>query len=84
MNIFEKIIFIADYIEKERTHIQCVRAREYFYSNIQKADNKIEILDKTILMSLENTLSFLQSKGLRVNPLTDRARIFLLAEYALQ
>lgn len=84
MNIFDKIIFIADYIEETRTHAQCIKAREYFYSNIEKAGDKMEILDRTILMSLQSTLNFLESKGLKVNPLTNKARIFLLAEYALQ
>lgn len=84
MNIFEKIIFIADYIEKGRTHTECIQTREFFYKNIYKAENKMEILDKAILMSFQNTLSFIQSKGLKVNPLTHIARLFLLAEYALQ
>ena len=84
MNIFEKIIFIADYIEEERTHSQCKEAREYFYSSIDKTDNKMEILDKTIIISLKNTLSFLESKGLSINPMTNKAYLYLLAEYALQ
>ena len=84
MNIFEKIIFIADYIEETRTHSQCVRAREYFYSHANSSDNLIKTLDMTIIMSLDSTLSYLESIGADIDPETIKARNFLLAEYALQ
>ena len=84
MNIFDKIIFIADYIEKTRTHESCVKAREYFYSDAKVSDNLIKTLDMTIIMSLDSTLSYLEKSGADTDPETIKARNFLLAEYALQ
>ena len=59
MNIFEKIIFIADYIEPTRTHISCQNARNYFYENIKTDSDVLFVLNKTILMSIDSTLRFL-------------------------
>ena len=84
MNLFEKIIFIADYIEETRTQKVCIKAREYFYSSIKNSNNPIKALDMTIIMSLDSTLSYLESKGLVIDSQTIKARNFLLAEYALQ
>lgn len=84
MNIFEKIIFIADYIEETRTHPQCIKAREYFYSEAAKSDNPLKTLDMTIIMSLDSTLCYLEGIGAKIDSDTIKARNFLLAEYALQ
>lgn len=84
MNIFEKIIFIADYIEETRTHESCLKAREHFYTGVAKNKDLIKTLDMTIMMSLDSTLSFLESKGSVIDSQTIEARNFLLAEYALQ
>ena len=84
MNIFEKIIFIADYIEETRTHSQCVKAREYFYSNAECSSDLMKVLDMTIIMSLDSTLSYLEELGAEIDSDTIKARNFLLAEYALQ
>ncbi|MBQ7399638.1 MAG: bis(5'-nucleosyl)-tetraphosphatase (symmetrical) YqeK [Clostridia bacterium] len=84
MNIFEKIIFIADYIEETRTHESCIKAREYFYSNAELGADLLKTLDMTIIMSLDSTLSYLESEKKPIDSQTIRARNFLLAEYALQ
>ncbi len=84
MNIFEKIIFIADYIEETRTHESCLKAREYFYSHAGKDMDLIKALDMTIIMSLDATISYLESTNSGIDSETIKARDFLLAEYALQ
>lgn len=84
MNIFDKIIFIADFIEETRTHESCVFARNFFHQNIIKNDDKIKTLDMTIIMSLDSTLSYLLKQGEVIDLETIKARNFLLAEYALQ
>ena len=84
MNLFEKIIFTADYIEETRTHACCKEAREYFYSSIQEGQNPLTALDMTIIMSLESTLSYLEENGADIDSETIKARNFLLAEYTLQ
>jgi len=84
MNIFDKIIFIADYIEETRTHTSCKAAREFFYSSLSKENNKLKLLDKTIMLSLDATLSYLTETGSYIDSETIKARNFLLAEYTLQ
>ncbi len=84
MNIFEKIIFIADYIEKSREVSSCIQTRKYFWENIEKEQNKSEILDKAILLSLEFTIEHLNEKGAKIDNDSIEARDFLLAEYALR
>lgn len=83
MNVFDKIIFIADYIEETRTHKSCKEARAFFYDSLSKESDIIKILDMTILMSLDATLSYLEESGSYIDSQTIKARDFLLAEYAL-
>lgn len=84
MNLFDKIIFIADYIEKTRTHESCITARKYFYESIENGLHAVDVLNKTIIMSIDFTLSFLIKKEVVIDSETIKARNFLLAEYALQ
>lgn len=82
MNIFDKIIFIADYIEETRTHTSCVEARNFFYDNINNTDNKISVLNKTILKSIDATLRYLIDRGSTIDVETINARNFILKELA--
>lgn len=84
MNIIDKIIFIADYIEETRTHSSCLEAREFFYSSVKDGKDILKTLDMTILMSLDATLSYLERTNSHIDSQTIKARNFLLAEYALQ
>lgn len=77
MNIFEKIIFIADYIEPTRTQKPCIKARNYFYENINN-EKKSLLLDKTVLMSLDATISFLLESQKCIDVETVNARNFIL------
>lgn len=83
MNLFDKIIFIADYIEETRTHESCIKARKFFYESIENGMSAVDALNKTIIMSIDATLSFLIKKGVVIDSETIKARNFLLAEYAL-
>ena len=82
--IFDKIIFIADYIEATRTHESCITTRKFFYEGIKNGMHPIDALNKTIIMSIDSTLSFLIKKEVVIDSETIKARNFLLAEYALQ
>lgn len=72
MDIFERIIFLADYIEPERTHSSCKALREEYLRLVQKAAGDAQELKKIpdILCkkSLENTLSHLESGGRGIHP----------------
>ena len=65
MTVPEKILFLADYIEKTRTHEICIETRRSFYESLPDAKShtdKLEILDKTVLTVLENTVQYLKTK----------------------
>ena len=60
MTTFEKILFIADYIEAGRTEKVCVSMRNNLYKQLGKAKNhadKLCVLDKCIFITLNNTLN---------------------------
>lgn len=75
MSLTEKLLYIADYIEPTRQYEGCKKLREYFYSS--KTD-LFARLDKTILMSLHNTVDGLTRKKLPIHQETINAYKFLL------
>ncbi len=78
MNVFDKIIFLADYIEPERTHKSCIDARASFYNNIDRQSNLLKVLDNAVLNSLSETLIYLLNTGKPVDMQTIKARNYLL------
>jgi len=57
-----KIIYLADYMEPNRTFKDCVEVRDYFYSEIENAKalkEKYNVLDDTMLFSIDKTLKTL-------------------------
>lgn len=84
MNVFDKIIFIADYIEETRTAKECICARNYFYENEKSEKNKLLLLDLTIIKALKATVSYLLESNSTIECETINTLNFLLAEYALQ
>lgn len=77
MSVFEKIIFLADYIDETRTYPSCVELRDEFFSakpeNMNEQD-RVHHLDRAALRSIDNTLSYLRSKERSIHPLTLEAR----------
>ena len=82
MSIFEKIIFLADYIDDTRTYPSSVSLRNEFFAakpeNMNEQD-RVRHLDRAALASIDNTLSYLRSKGRNIHPLTLEARANLKA-----
>lgn len=81
MTLFESIIYLADYIEKNRTFPDCVKLREYFYNNLEKCDTieqKKEILRMTMVLSFDMTIKNLieESRGIDLD--TIKARNYFL------
>ena len=77
MSLIEKIIFLADYIDETRTYPSCVALREEFFgSDIanMSEEEKARHLDRAALRSIDNTLSYLESKQRCIHPLTLAAR----------
>ena len=70
LTLFDKLLYLADYIEKTRTFPDCVKLREYFYSKPASVGH----LDKTLLISFDMTLKNLEDEGQFVHPSTLIAR----------
>ena len=71
MNLCEKILFIADFIEKGRSYTACIETRNGFYADIEKCktlEERLCALDRAVLSSLEFTVSYLQKKEMFVHP----------------
>ncbi len=75
MSLFEKIIYLADYIEPQRTFYDCVKLREMFYSS--KVFDTSH-LDKIMLISFNMTLSCLIDENAPIHSATVRSRNFLI------
>ena len=81
MNLFESIIYLADYIEAGRTFVDCVILREYFYGEIKKAQScaeKLEVLRKTMILSFDFTIKGLIEDGKQIDSDTVEARNYFL------
>ena len=83
MTIFEKIIYLADFIEPERTQKDCVALRNYFYdsfktTNKQSKEALVLLLDKTLIRSFDCTISYLIKENRIIHPEAVKARNFLV------
>ncbi len=85
MSLFEKLLYLADYIEPTRTFDDCVKVRERFYNGIKNAKNmseKLNALDDTLLFSLDLTVDDLKRRGRLIHPDTMGAREYLIKNSA--
>ena len=74
MSIFDKIIFISDYVEDNRTFDSCIKVRELLFNGIEELDasERIKRLDKACLASVNGTIKALEKNGSNIN-----SRIFI-------
>lgn len=82
MSLFESIIYLADYIEDTRTFEDCVKLRNYFYSNIKNANSyaeKLDVLRKTMVLSFDFTIKNLIDEGKMIDRDTINARNYFLS-----
>ncbi len=82
MTVFDKIIFISDYIEDTRTYPDCIAARRMLLDGIESADmqQRMALLNKTCLYAVNATLSSLKKRGAAVNPKTVAVKKYLERE----
>lgn len=76
MGIYEKLLYLADYIEPKRTFDDCIAVRELFNKN---EGDPYKRLDDAILLSLKYTVSDLVSKGRYIHIETIKAYNWLLS-----
>lgn len=77
MNMFEDIIFLADYIEETRTWPDCIELRKFFYENLDKTktqEDKIKVLYMTMIKAFDLTIANLKKDNLKINSNTIKAR----------
>lgn len=85
MSVFDAIIYLADYIEDTRTFEDCVYLRNYFWS---AEPSKMEIaareehLWKTVLLSLDMTVSDLEKNQKYISEATLLARSALAKRFS--
>lgn len=83
MNICDRILYLADYIEDTRTFEDCVRLREYFDDGIAAAKNAEEreaVLSRTMLLSFDMTIKDLIEGNKPLAAVTVRSRNAMLRE----
>lgn len=81
MSLFESIIYLADYIEKNRTFPDCILLRNYFYMNIEKCSDiteRKEVLRKTMVLSFNLTVKNLIEENAPIDFDTVKARNYFL------
>ena len=77
MSLFDKIIFISDYIEPTRTYYRCIEARNILFSRLQSSSDENENimhLNCAVLSALSHTIEALNERGAHLNQRTVRAR----------
>ena len=69
MSIFDKIIFLSDYIEPNRKFQSCVEVREYMLCNIEalSCDVIAEKLNKACLMAIDGSIDALKAQNKAIN-----------------
>ncbi len=75
MNIYEKLLYLSDYIEPTRTFTDCAHLRELFYCTDEYTE---EHLNKILLISYDMTLSSLIAESQYIHPATVSARNYLI------
>ncbi len=78
MNIFEKIVFISDYIEPSRKHECCIKARDMLYSGLKSGCDKTELLNSVIVYSIDRTISRLLELSKPIDENTISARNYII------
>lgn len=56
MSLFDKLLFLADYIEETRIHPICQETRKAFYEALASGENKEAVLNQTLRRVLQNTI----------------------------
>lgn len=84
MTVYEKIIYLADYIDMSRTFSDCVELRNYFFSpdidlSSASEQERMAHLDRTLILSYDMTIRGLLDGGRLINADTFGARNYLIS-----
>ncbi len=79
MTLGEKLLYLADYIEKTRTFSDCVELRHIFYTAVEEKKKSLDdILNDTLILSFDMTIRNLMDEGAFIHPATIKARNSLI------
>ena len=85
MSIFAKLLYLADYIEDTRTFPDCITLRGLFWDGVKNTDGSeealLDLLDKTLLISFDMTISCLIRENSAISKETVEARNALVEKY---
>ena len=78
MSIFDKIIFVSDYVEETRKFESCIAVRKLLFNGIESlnASDRIIRLDEAVLAALNGALEALGRMGQPIN-----SRIYITKKY---
>ncbi len=79
MSLFDKLLFVADYIEEGREYPRCIETRERFFSMLDSGVPPKTVLDRITLSILESTIRFLTEHGYTLCEDTVRAKDSILS-----
>lgn len=82
MSCFDKLLYLADFIEDTRTYEDCVRLREFFYHGISQGIDPFLHLDRTMIYSFDLTIALLLKESAIIAPQSCAARNDLLIQIA--
>ncbi len=80
MSVFDKIIFLADFIEENRTYTDAVSTRKFVLDSIkhESVSENVKILDQACVMEIDSTIAHLKSLGKPINK-----KVFLVKDSLL-
>ena len=82
MSVFDKLLFLADFIEPERPWQICQDVRRSFWDGMpDTVPERMRRLDETVLYILEFTVQYLRDKGTVPDPTTEKAAVALRKDY---
>lgn len=73
MTLFDKIIYIADYIESGRTYESCITTAAFIYKNLSlenSTEKNLDVLNKAIILEIDFTVKSLLKKNSKVHSRT--------------
>ena len=73
MSLFERIVYLSDFIEENRSYSSCRETRDFLLSSLNRdmmLEEKIQALNKAVYLTCKFTVESLEKKGLAINSRT--------------
>jgi predicted HD superfamily hydrolase involved in NAD metabolism len=70
MTLFDKIIFVADFVEENRTFNEAIELREWLYSALsacEDVDGRVRIINQACIREIDSVIKSLERRGLSID-----------------